>query len=170
MISRSFALVAVGAMVAASVTLGNESGDRAQTPALNGTWTYRSFLVEAEGPSAECWAPKGRFQVETKPDGRIEGELVFQPDGPRIALQVTGRICPGYGVAPATLDAVGSGVPGTPTEGVSYEIKGWLVPRQTADDEECRTIVRGSVMNPGPDLARRPPGTVGAFILEPGTE
>jgi hypothetical protein len=149
-------------IVAIGTGLAQQAGNEPKKPSLKGVWTYRSYLVDPEGPKAQTWAPRGQLKVETDPDGKLEGELTFKPG---IAFKVTGKLGrDSSGLAP--FEATAKGFEGT--AGVSYELKGWLVPDGSKGVVE-RTIVRGSVVNPGPDLAKQPPGTVGAFILEPAS-
>ena len=166
--SALFVLCAAAAAGVASASLVVAQGDKANDSSLNGQWIWRSFLVTPatppEEPKTKLWA-YGKLNVSTDAEGRIKGELNFPSPKPdlKLALRVTGRIIPPKDRLPASLEATGTGFDAT--AGATYEIRGWLVP----GDGKGRTIVRGSVMNVGPDLGKepQPPRTVGTFFLEP---
>jgi hypothetical protein len=130
-------------------------------PSIDGTWTHNSFLIDPAKLTVKRWAVDGQFTAQPGDDGSFKGELVFSPPGrAHIILHIEGKVTAGEGSDPTSFEATGKGQEGTPLAPFVYHLKGWL------SDTGAKPVVRGSVMNPGPDLAGEPPGTVGAFILE----
>jgi hypothetical protein len=131
---------------------------------LNGTWCYRSFRhapivlmngkVDGEPELAALWSPAGVLEVATSETGEVRGTLTFAPG---IALNVSGKIIPAAGKAPAAVELTGEGTVG----GLSSvnKIKGFFIP---GSDHVVGTIL--AVTN---DLARHPNGTIGPFVLYP---
>ena len=130
-------------------------------PSIDGTWTHNSFLIDPTKLTVKRWAVDGQLTAQPGDDGSFKGELVFSPPGrANIILHIEGKVTAGEGSDPTSFEATGKGQEGTPLAPFVYHLKGWL------SDTGAKPVVRGSVMNPGPDLAGESPGTVGAFILE----
>jgi hypothetical protein len=131
---------------------------------LNGTWIHRSFhnlpLPAGGGRAARPnlaapWAPPGRLEVSTNPDGRISGKLTFPGD---TRLSVSGQA---HEPQPAGTSApwpTPGSVELTATVGeTEYRLRGWLIPDSNA--------IAGTVLAVRNDLAEAPDGTMGSWIL-----
>ncbi len=137
-------------------------------PPLSGQFHYQSFYngpiqvcdgkVEGTPILAEPWSPVGTLDVATADFGEVFGRIVFPSNGsPRLqgetVLNVTGRFTPASEHSQARVELRGEGT------GAIYQIHGWFVP------DTGRVV--GTVLCLAGDLAKRPVGTTGAFILFP---
>lgn len=137
-------------------------------PPLSGQFHYQSFYngpiqvcdgkVEGTPILAEPWSPVGTLDVATADFGEVFGRIVFPSNGsPRLqgetVLNVTGRFTPASEHSQARVELRGEGM------GAIYQIHGWFVP------DTGRVV--GTVLCLAGDLAKRPVGTTGAFILFP---
>ena len=137
-------------------------------PPLSGQFHYQSFYngpvqvrdgkVEGTPILAEPWAPVGTLDVATADFGEVFGRLIFPPNAPprlhgEAVLNVTGRFTPESEHSQARVELRGEGM------GAIYQINGWFVP------DTGRVV--GTVLCLAGDLAKRPVGTTGAFILFP---
>jgi hypothetical protein len=134
---------------------------------LKGRWGYRSFRNnytltngQVKGELALPWAPPGVLEVDTDSAGTVTGTLTFtlpDPKNPgqtvKRSLKITGRVIPSAGPIPTSVELVGEGL------NAIYNIKGFFIPRSGH--------VVGTVLNRANDLAQRPVGTVGPFVLIP---
>jgi hypothetical protein len=128
--------------------------------ALNGKWSYRSFYhdpimlkngqVDGNPELAAPWAPPGVLQVDTDPAGTVTGILTFAPN---VALKIAGRVISSAENIPTSVELVADGL------SAIYKIKGFFIP---GSDH-----VVGTVLNVANDLAKKPVGTVGPFVLIP---
>ncbi|MCX7109000.1 MAG: hypothetical protein NTX45_02495 [Proteobacteria bacterium] len=128
-------------------------------PKIHGAWTHNSYLIDPDNLTAKKWADNGKLTAHSNDDGSFEGKLVFNPPPPgpsEITLLVEGNVSAGKGTDPSSFKAIGKGQEGLAD--VVYQLSGWL---NNAEDE-----VRGSIVNSGKDLAKKPVGTVGYFILK----
>ena len=122
------------------------------------TYTYRSFCP-ADGVGGDPlklvpWTPTGELVVETAPDGKIAGKLIFPP---AIILDVEGAVIPGEHKMfpklpiPDGFEVTGRGL------GAEYIVRGFFVggPRCLVGTVK---VVKG-------DLAHQPDGTSGPCVL-----
>lgn len=135
---------------------------------LSGQFHYQSFYngpvevrdgkVEGVPVLAVPWTPIGTLDVATADFGDVFGRLVFPSNETgtfpgEVVLNITGRFTPANAGSQAQVELRGEGM------GAVYQIKGWFVP------DSGRVV--GSVLCLSGDLAKRPVGTTGAFILFP---
>ena len=126
--------------------------------ALNGLWLYKSYCPRSASATppippqlAAPWAPEGELKVTTTPSGQILGTLHFGSIG--ITLTVKGEVTPAMGDIPEGVELTG-------TVGTSvYRLRGFFIAYDYA--------VVGTVLVTEDDLAKRPIGTQGPFILLP---
>jgi hypothetical protein len=125
---------------------------------LNGKWSYRSFCPQsgtsdgAPPQIAAPWAPPGELVVTTDLAGNVTGTLTF---GPGVALTVSGTVTPVAGNLPEGIELTGEGL------GAIYKIRGFFL--------DGSDHVVGAVVAVQNDLAKKPIGTSGAFVLFPAT-
>jgi hypothetical protein len=126
-----------------------------QTTKIEGQWSYRSFFHAVEGQrdglqlEVTPWAPPGQLVAVTDESGVVSGTLTFKPG---VALTLWGSVTPvaeSEGV-PAGVRLTGEGL------GAKYELRGYFVGE--------RQIVGITLCWRG-DLAKRPAGTSGPFVL-----
>jgi hypothetical protein len=133
--------------------------------ALESRWSYYSFChdpivvkdgkVEGNPQLAIPWAPPGELVHKTDEAGEITGTLTFPLAG--LALKIKGHMTSATDKFPASVELTGEvTINGLPT---MYKIKGFFVPGSSH--------VVGTVLSMANDLAKRPVGTVGAFVLFP---
>ncbi|MEI8379996.1 MAG: hypothetical protein WCJ09_07705 [Planctomycetota bacterium] len=137
-------------------------------PPLSGKFDYQSFYngpirvqdgkVEGTSILAERWSPVGTLDVATSVRGEVFGRLLLPPNGVlgfqnETVLNVTGQVMPASEHSLARVELRGEGM------GAVYQIHGWFVP-------DLGQVV-GTVLCLTGDLAKRPVGTTGAFILFP---
>ena len=158
---------------------------------LAGTWLYRSFnptfVMGNQTPEASISHPPFAG------DSGVEDRLIFADArltlGPAPAptglvgtiewrgggLNLNGTVLPGAGDEPVCLDIVGTGRPGTGTDGWEYRYHGYLTPRwpkppdASESEADQRPTLVGSVFrvkdhNGQPGGWRSPAGYVGSFI------
>jgi hypothetical protein len=126
-----------------------------QATNIEGTWNYRSFFqsVEGRGDSLQLevvpWAPPGQLVAFTGENGDVSGTLTFRPG---VALVLRGSVTPPGEPEgePAGIRLAGEGL------GAKYELRGHFVGE--------RQIVGITLCWRG-DLAKRPAGTSGPFVL-----
>lgn len=141
---------------------------RMAKPPLSGQFHYQSFYngpiqvrdgkVEGTPLLAEPWSPVGTLDVATTESGEVVGRLVFPSNGSlripsEAVLNVTGRVIPSTEHSQTRVELQGEGMRAV------YQIHGWFVP------DTGRVV--GTVLCLAGDLAKRPVGTTGAFILFP---
>lgn len=124
---------------------------------FNGKWNYRSFCPRtgtAESPAqiAAPWTPPGELNVTTDANGNVAGTLRF---GANAELHVKGTLTPA-----SEKDRVPEGIE-LNAEGLGsvYLVRGYFLAGSTH--------LTGTVLAIRNDLAKQPPGTLGAFILFP---
>lgn len=187
------------AAVAMSVTAADIPAPKPSldgTWVYNSFTVHPEDLGKHDGKPLKPWSPTGELTVKTGMDGKFEGKLTFMKpdtneaiqvpgkDGMKpLALDVKGEITTAEGKTPAGFTAQGTItllVPERDKNGVVVKggdgkpvmvevtfdnrLKGWFVP-----DPQGTTVVRGSIMNAGPDFpaTNQPPYTVGTFVLRP---
>jgi hypothetical protein len=127
---------------------------------FKGKWSYRSFRhdpivvkdghVDGEPELATPWSPPGVLEVDTNEMGEVTGKLTFAPE---VVLDIRGHVIPSTDKTPAAVELTGE------FHTSVNKIKGFFIP---GSDHIVGTIL--SVAN---DLAKRPVGTVGPFVLLP---
>jgi hypothetical protein len=127
---------------------------------LKGIWSYRSFRhdpivvkdghIEGNPELAVPWSPPGILEVDTDTAGEVTGKLTFTPE---IVLDIKGRILPGNGNTPASVELTGE------FHTSVTKVKGFFIP---GSDHIIGTIL--SIKN---DLTNQPVGSAGPFVLFP---
>lgn len=120
--------------------------------ALQGKWNYRSFCPRAGAANSNAtiaapWAPPAVLTADTDASGKITGTLQFAPT---VKLTVKGNITPAVENVPEGIDLTAEGL------GATYLVRGYGI------TDQC---IAGCVLAVEGDLAKQPPGTLGAFIL-----
>lgn len=146
-------------------------------------WFYQSFLVlptdeendalPGTAVTAKKWA-KGEFlcgqAFNFGDDGyTLDGTLRFKEG---VELKVSAKGTKGLGNAPATFEAIGTGIE-KPTKGAIYRIFGWIFPVEPITSGGARPLsirgtvwaVRGPDAKPDTELGGMPAGTVGSFFI-----
>jgi hypothetical protein len=139
---------------------------------LNGQWLHQSFLIpltaaETDAPAgaeidAWKWA-KGTLTIFDSAQDSVSGELVFASTR-TISLSVKGKIFSAAESNPAVLEATAKGESGI-AAGALYKITGWIISPNSGKGD--RPTIRGAILSVTPDLAGKPSGTVGSFVLSP---
>lgn len=119
---------------------------------LQGKWNYRSFCPRAGAANSNAtiaapWAPPAVLTADTDASGKITGTLQFAPT---VKLTVKGTITPAAENLPEGIEITAEGLSSTNL------VRGYYI------TDEC---IAGCVLALAGDLAKQPPGTLGAFIL-----
>jgi hypothetical protein len=103
------------------------------TRELSGLWTYRSFLNDpkrlyATAPPTvpELILQEALVKLETPTSTTLQGGIEWLSGGGDFLLDLRGWIQPGVGDEPSPFGMVGTGRPGTNTEGREYYYEGHL--------------------------------------------
>jgi len=133
----------LGATAFATIAYAREG---AENPKLEGTWTFRSFIIDptpGEAPAGVDpkamsapfvpakgynWAPPGTLKIGEKGDGSTGWTLTFPARPPAtepFVLDVDIKITPGSDGSPPSLEARAVG---QKVKAVAYLLKGWFVP------------------------------------------
>jgi hypothetical protein len=103
------------------------------TRELSGLWTYRSFLNDPKPlyPTALPTVPQlilqeALLKLETPTSATLQGGIEWLRGGGDFPLDLRGWIQPGVGDEPSSFGIVGTGRPGTNTEGREYYYEGHL--------------------------------------------
>lgn len=131
--------------------------------ALDGSWTYRSFVNRAalvEGDAAAALAlifGEGVIKFAEEADGVLRGGLAM---GEGYALTLSGTWSDEAGTSFA---CTGLGIDDTPTEGWQYDYRGSLAPHfeQAMDEVDC---LLGTVLRAKPHGPGAPAGVTASFI------
>jgi hypothetical protein len=145
------------------------------------SWAYESFLMlptdaeQAAPPGSAVtgkkWA-KGEFACgqafKTAEGYTLDGTLTFASG---VGLSVMAHGACGNDGAPATFEAIGTGVDG-PLKGTIYKLVGWVFPGEIRNGAARAVSVQGAIQAVrGPDTrpdrepGGMPLGTVGKFML-----
>lgn len=168
--SLLFAALMLGAIALQTI------GQAHQTQGKNGStgnpfagqWTYRSFRNNPEpvgdidkDPSklVKLLFAEAEWVVQDTKDGSFKGELQFDPSS---VMDLTGKVVPAHGGAPARVHINGKGRPGTSTEKLFYDYDG-VMTYHWPNGVDQRPAIVGSVIRVKPHDGA-PAGYVASFI------
>ena len=141
---------------------------------LTGSWTYRSFrdnakpVYEAARPTANgLILQEAVFKLETPPGTTLRGTIEL-PGGVLDIVTPGGIVWPAEGGLPQRFDFMGTGRPGTQTDGWAYRYYGhqtpnWAKPPDANRVDQRPTLV-GSVVRLRAHGQAAPSGSVYPFI------
>ena len=136
------------------------------TSSLNGNWTYRSFLNNAQEVGNDPQKALALIFGEGKLTITVENEKLFHAVldfGGGAAMDLYGEIVEGSGMSPDVLIITGTGRTGTSTDKWVYQYKGYVVPPWSEGVNQVPTIV-GTVVRTIPHGAGTA-GVVASFVI-----